>query len=487
MGSHIKNAIAAAVQNTSRKQGPDPAAAAALVPHLDDGPGPYHAHLDTTSNSSTSCPSTSRGNSSSPTRLRRDSLLDRVPEEEHWEPRPVQDDDEAVDEFEEEVQWELEHMGLYRGSYSRLTTLFSIVPLSSLFFLIILATLPPLFWPLPRETRFPSYHDFPFPLPELLTSMAIWSLSHAIHISLYSLFSSLTRTFSPIVIPTLLTTTTHVFLTNVLRLSCSALLHVRHEMDYPLPTWLDNSFRRVTWIAIGWSIAEVGVSVVQGYEMIGIYKGVMVPPGRETEFVRGWKDMYAVPGITDSPGPLEQSGYLELEEAQSPHTTIMPHKVDNAEFIGGSRRHYLGKEATSAAAIRLQLEQDLDQLLALKAREEVEEVYGMPAITIPVFISTLQRFNSIILSQGLNLLLTAAYLSSAMSVPILQTPPSNKLLSNRPIAITFSIVIILHLLLSILHTPLILPKIGLHTASYVGLIVGLGSLFAGLGVWKALS
>jgi hypothetical protein len=283
----------------------------------------------------------------------------------------------------------LEYLMVYTGSYIRLIALYSIVPLSSLLFLILIAVLPPLIWPLPQGTRFPSY---PFPLPELLTSISLWSLSHGLHVSLYSFFSYLTQTFPPIAVPTMLTTVSHVVLTNILRLSATALLHIRHEMDYPLPTWLDSSFQRVIWIAIGWSIAEVGVSIVQGYEMIGIYKGVLVPPGRETEFLRGWKDMCT--GGTgyapdDSPSLLERSGYFEgLDEVESPHTMFKPHRVDNTEFNNGgengemavgSRRRYLGRTA-SAAAVRLQLEQDLDQLLALKAREEVEEVYGIPAI-----------------------------------------------------------------------------------------------------------
>jgi hypothetical protein len=171
-------------------------------------------------------------------------------------------------------------------------------------------------------------------------------------------------------------------------------------MDYPFPTWLDNSFQREIWIAIGWSVAEVGVSVAQGYEMIGIYKGVMVPAGRETEFLTGWKVMCAggsgsgsLPGPSESPVPLERSGYFEELEDVQRH---MPHRVDNtelniveedAEVAIGLRRRYLGR-STSAAAIRLQLEQDLDQLLALKAREEVEEVYGIPAIVCSIKIYT---------------------------------------------------------------------------------------------------
>lgn len=270
--------------------------------------------------------------------------------------------------------------------------MFSIVPLSSLLLLILLAVLPPLIWPLPPGIHFPSYRNFPFPLPELLTSISLWTLSHTLRVPIYSLSFFLAPISSSVAVSDLLTTTIHVLLTNFLRLSSFALLQVRHEMDYPLPTCLDNSFRRVIWIAIGWSIAEVGVSVVQGYETLGLYKGVMVPPGRENEFLRGWKDENADfrPEIaaSNSPGTMERSGYCEDPEETHRHMTFIPdsaatgglHTTElDAELAAGSQRRYLYRTA-SAAAICLQLEQDLDQLLTLKAREEVEEVYGVPAI-----------------------------------------------------------------------------------------------------------
>ena len=41
--------------------------------------------------------------------------------------------------------------------------------------------------------------------------------------------------------------------------------------------------------------------------------------------------------------------------------------------------------------------------------------------------------------------------------------------------------------LSLLHTPVFLPRVGVHVVAYLGLLVGLGTLFAGLGVWDALA
>lgn len=114
---------------------------------------------------------------------------------------------------------------------------------------------------------------------------------------------------------------------------------------------------------------------------------------------------------------------------------------------------------------------------------------------IPIFITILQRIDSILLSLGLTLLLSAAYVHSTSA-----TPPSLWLLSSsfisRPyppppiitlLTRTFVLVTTIHALLALLHTPPILPRIGMHTAAYIGSLVGLGTLFAGLGVWGALT
>ena len=122
MGSRIRTIIAAAVphnwrrlqrrDNTDESNVPAPTASGKL--------GPLQDHLDTTSGAGPP-PSSSRRNSSSPTRLRRDSLLDRVPEEERWDPPPTAEVEPLDEQDEEEVDWELEQMGLYRGKHSALS------------------------------------------------------------------------------------------------------------------------------------------------------------------------------------------------------------------------------------------------------------------------------------------------------------------------------------------------------------------------------
>lgn len=48
-------------------------------------------------------------------------------------------------------------------------------------------------------------------------------------------------------------------------------------------------------------------------------------------------------------------------------------------------------------------------------------------------------------------------------------------------------VFLIHLFLTLLYAPILLPKLGVHTVVYLSLIMALGSLFLGLGVWGGVS
>jgi hypothetical protein len=240
---------------------------------------------------------------------------------------------------------------------------------------------------------------------------------------------------------------------------------------------------------LGWSFAEVAVGVSQGYEQITLYRDVLVPLGMDDEFLQDWLD------------GNRRKIYASEEQTQL---------VQNGSRGGNvAPERELDQQACAENSIGLQVDRDLDHLMALKGREEVEAVYGIPVIVctrtlktflcrvqfilfqrIPVFVSCLQRLDSIILSLGLTLLLSAAYLPTPISIPAWHRPQSSVIpitSSNRLFYATYSVIVTLHLFLSFLHTPLVLPKIGVHTAAYAGLLVGLGCFFAGLGMWDALS
>lgn len=332
------------------------------IPRYSPRSGPIH--LETSPSRQAFPPSAGSSRSSSlrgsPERFRRDSYLGPVQEEvagPNDEPMEISMEDEGTRELQEDVDWELEQIGMYRGSYPRLVAIYTLVPITSTALLFLIALTPRLIWPLPDSTVFPAPAVLPFPLAELLLSIALWSLSHTMHVPIYTLFAFLApdRTDAASV----LSTTTHVILTNLLRLSATVMLNVRHEMEFPKPTWEDPAFRRVIWLALGWAAAEGCAGVWQGYEMIGMYRDVLVavPEGRERE-------------VLDVVGGIE-------ERNESPDMM--------AEMAGSGFLEVLAPKGN--VGIDEQLDQDVERLLRLKAREEVVEVYGMPAI---VSLSLLQ-------------------------------------------------------------------------------------------------
>ena len=112
---------------------------------------------------------------------------------------------------------------------------------------------------------------------------------------------------------------------------------------------------------------------------------------------------------------------------------------------------------------------------------------------MPVFVSCLLRIASIFLSLGIALLLSAGYIASPLALSPkaedgleLATiiPPC---LTNSLFWGTFLGVCVINWGLSLLHTPVFLPRVGVHVVAYLGLLVGLGMVFAGLAMWDALS
>ena len=316
----------------------------------------------------------------------------------------------------------------------------------------------------------------------------MFALAHQLRVPLYTASSLLLRPD----IASLLTTFLHVLLVNLLRLASLALLRVRHNMDSLKPMCQDPSFHTVWWLSF--NVAEVLVSLVQGYQHITLYRDVMVPPGREREFLERLKD---------GASPLQSDGDSEWQDSPEQLPEGSPDDLRQLEDQSGEGSH------RNANALDSRIQHNFDKLLTIKAREELEQVYGVAPIVrllppmryasivsdndmhrqkIPVFVSCLQRFDSIILSVGLTLLVSAAYLRSPLSVPvadhrIIPYP----IISHKPFMVTFPTVLFIHTSLSSLYTPMILPRIGIHTAAYVSVLVSLMCFFAGLGVWGALS
>jgi len=75
-------------------------------------------------------------------------------------------------------------------------------------------------------------------------------------------------------------------------------------------------------------------------------------------------------------------------------------------------------------------------------------------------------------------------MQSSLSLdPLHPTPNSG---SNSQLLIIAPLPVLLQWFLSVLHTPQVLPRIGVQTFVYVGSMISLGVFFAGLGVWEGI-
>ncbi|KAF8504285.1 hypothetical protein BU17DRAFT_101364 [Hysterangium stoloniferum] len=345
--------------------------------------------------------------------------------------RTFREEEGEGDERLEEEDLEGGVWGQLSPSYYRQKfQLYSVVPIT--------ATLTILFFTLLQRFLWPSQNT-PYPVGSYVAlailGAAVWTVSFALRIPLYLLSTNICRRI-PVSTP-FVSAALQVFVEESLRLASLVLaqIHVKNCV-----TWGDSAFSLVWTLALGWAAAEVMVSVSQGYAQLSLYGDVVVD-----------KDFPSAQPIRTPHG---------LEGQATP-----------AQIL-----YQLENEADES------FNEAFDQLLRARARVELEALYGIPVPQIPVFISCLLRIDSIMLSIALFLIISAAYLSS-LSHPFDAEHPSQAIQDIIPI---FVLVYVLHTILGFVWMPHILPRIGLHVASYISCIVALGMLFVGLARWDAI-
>ncbi|KAG6865239.1 hypothetical protein C0991_004181 [Blastosporella zonata] len=393
---------------------------------------------------------------------------------------PLDDDDEAAEEWE--LDEELEEQGLYRA-------------------FALLAALPYTLYPLTKgvDWPYPTVPYFPHPFPEILTSAALFSLSHLIRDPLISIIASIFPSPSAVV-PTVLATALHTLLSLVLQQAALPLLLVgQYAPVHPIVR--DAAFRRVWWLALGWATAEAVVGICQGYHARALYRDVLVTVHRSAETPTkpdgGPLEARAMGPLLSSGSRSPASKPASDPRGQSTLELFERQVEDDVYGVNGRAGQPFGEEEQGTGerqpllppkgpgsqdpdqAIKLLVEDELDELLAMRAREELEDAYGIPVIRIPVFISCLQRVNNLLLTLGIFLLLAQTYLRSPFARE--GTSP------NHALAITVPIVWIVQCYLALLHTPLFLPRMGVPAVVYSASLVSLGAFFSGLAMWEGLS
>ena len=314
--------------------------------------------------------------------------------------------------------------------------LYTLVPLTSILTFTILAFLSAVQSAPSRAYPYAPY--LPFPIPELLTTTALWSLTHLLRIPLYSLSFALSLPFPSLspALPIFLSTALHTIVATFIRLLALPILLIQHHMLFSYPTWHDPAFWRVWWVALGWAAAEGVVGIKQGYEGIALYRDVLVKVqgggvksiGKGVDVSGKGGQIYGAmeegirmgarePGSGTGTGPgtersennssantITTTGGTSSQPVLAPPLHIETQGLHERYVFpigssNGERELLLeGRTGTTSGngnqqfelenALRMQVDRDLDQLMALKGREELEEVYGIPVIVRLAFFFT---------------------------------------------------------------------------------------------------
>lgn len=252
------------------------------------------------------------------------------------------------------------------------------MPITSLLVWLFAASVPLLALPTQPSTT-PHAPYFPTPLPELLLSISLLALLHLLDPYLF--------TFAGVLLPyptaqSVLGTALHVLLRNAL--STAALPMLRLTLPGGIATYRAPTFRHVWWLALGWSLAEVVTGIAQGYETLALYRDVLVPEGRARELVMS---EVAAPAL--APNNNRSWSASPPRAADERLRESLSRGEDGGTIMDVPRSPVRGRQQepssssarmTNDAEIQLEVDREFDELVAVKAREELEELYGFPPI-----------------------------------------------------------------------------------------------------------
>ncbi|BEJ16807.1 hypothetical protein CspHIS471_0602080 [Cutaneotrichosporon sp. HIS471] len=331
--------------------------------------------------------------------------------------------------FEED----LEDMVDIGDSWRFMSRFYGLVPLTTLAFFAGLIALITWGWP-PSSDEKDEGQDYPHPffwkafLVGTFASMAVQSL----RVPMFIFVSWLPLSGTAAVI---LSTTAHVVVHEACRL-------ISVPLTIPSPT---SGFHSSYYLGLGWGVAEAAWGIVQGYEQLSLYEDL------------------------SDPWAIEELG------------------CDDCDVDECAEDMDLEDEAGANDDLA-ELEHRVEILERMRARAELEDVMGLPFPLIPFALHVLWRIDTLILNLGLTLILSGFYFDpepiykheSAAATrdwpPIAPKPTPSRWLPLAWVAVT-----IVHITLSLVWK--VVGRVGVGAVTWGGLIVALGSVFAGLGVW----
>ncbi|KAG7087739.1 hypothetical protein E1B28_013682 [Marasmius oreades] len=367
--------------------------------------------------------------------------LSRVAEEGGERELENREADEISLGSDSELEEELEEEGLYAGSYSRLVALYSLAPITFLILFVVFALVPSLVQHDDWKGKYPYTPYLPFPIAELLVSGGAWSISYtvndfifrisvwicnSIHTFLFYCTNPPQHILPPLSVtpPILVSGLAYATLSIFLRLSTIPILLIPQGSLASSPTWHEPVFGRVWWAGLGWAVFEALAGIKQGYQGISLYRDVLIDisklkkelegsslrngpgirgnDGSNTDFTNGGAEnsdtanhtsrssslstpMASPTFVRESQNHQESSGQAPSARDCLPRVTSNPERQPllsgtvpsrSRESIGNP---YLGS-TPFAESMETEVERDLDQLIAIKKRDDLERVYGIPFI-----------------------------------------------------------------------------------------------------------
>ncbi|RXK40497.1 hypothetical protein M231_02149 [Tremella mesenterica] len=334
-------------------------------------------------------------------------------------------------------------------SWKYMSRLYLLVPLISLLWLALLILLVTFAWP-PTEYERTAGQKYPHPfLPwPFLTGIFASCTVQILREPIWVISSFLTSH------PTPISTIVHTLLHELLRLSTLPII-------VPSPV---SGFHSSYYLGLGWGTAEVTWGVVKGWEQLTLYEDIMpsLPP----------------PSASHSP----------LLEPSVPNTQ----GKDIQSVVPSSS---VGTDVEEDLELQREMEEEeelfkkVDILERMRARRELEEVIGIPFPNIPFPLHLLWRLDTLLLNLGLTLIISSFYFNPRPiyhhpSIIITEVATVARGTPSKWLWLAWTSVAILHLIVNL--TWKVVGRVGVGAVTWGGLIVALGSVFAGLGCWGGL-
>ncbi|WVO18543.1 hypothetical protein L204_106262 [Cryptococcus depauperatus] len=370
-----------------------------------------------------------------------------------------------------------------------MSRLYLLVPIITLTWFILLVLLVTYAWPpTKKERQEGQQYPHPFlPNPFLIGIFASCTIQ-TIRVATYVVVS---WTGLNLTVIGYLSRTLHTIIHELLRLSTLPLI---------CPS-LISGFHSSYYLGLGWGTAEVTWGIIQGWEQLALYQEVMLPcKDEEPSATLGkFKDI--------AKKHLGQDNILSsVEERDEDNNSI---DDINRQYDRSISQEEVGEEtdeddetvdiAGEEEEDETELERKVEILERIRARRELEDVLGLPFPNIPFPFHLLWRLDTLLLNLGLTLILSAFYfnptpiyhqfhstdfsiVSDAISVNHKSVKPGDG--PSHWLWLTWTLVTVAHVGVSLVWK--VVGRVGVGAVTWGGLIVSLGSVFAGLGAWGGL-